>query len=201
MLWGVKWYLWVLLLILCIAALFLWRKALKASRERRERLKKEAEIWKRDFELRESYRELTENKLISTPEDELLHGVCMNIQIKLEGAPNMEKAFDALPTEKKYIYTLEYFDEDAKCALSRFFKNNGEPLLGLAAPALEAIGLFEYASLVNSLYPMFDPESEVSVDYEKIAEVDSEFSTIYKSEKLLKCASDYIKNDKEIFLS
>lgn len=201
MLWGVKWYFWVLLLILCIAAFFLWRKALKASKARRERLKREAEIWKRDFELRENYRELTENKLIHTPESELLHGVCMNIQIKLENAPNMEKAFEALPIEKQFIYTLEYFDEDAKNALSRFFKNNGEPLLGLAAPALEAIGLFEYASPVNSLYPMFDPESEVSVDYEKIAEVDSEFSKIYKSEELLKRASDYIKSNKEIFLN
>ena len=76
----------------------------------------------------------------------------MNIQIKLENAPNMEKAFNALPLEKKYIYTLEYFDEDAKKSLSTFFKNNGEPLLGLASPALSAVGLYEITHICTKIY-------------------------------------------------
>lgn len=201
MLLGVKWYFWVLLAILFIAALFMWKKALKASRERRERLKKEAEIWKRDFELREGFRTLTEEKLDLTPSSELLHGVAMNIQTKLEGAPNMEKAFDALPLQKKYIYTLEYFDEDVKTALSHFFKNNGEPLIGLIFPALEDVGLSSYAIPVKKLYPMYDPESEVSVDRVKINEADEEFKCIYKSDELLRLSANYIKANKQIFLN
>ncbi len=200
MLFGVKWYFWLLLAVLFIAAVILWKKALKASRERRERLKKEAEIWRRDFELRENFRELTEEKIDRTPCAELLHGVAMNIQIGLENAPNMEKAFDALPLEKKYVYTLEYFDEDVKISLSRFFKNNGEPLIGLASPALEALGLSSYSAPVKKLYPMFDPESEVSVNYTEIDEADAEYKKIYKSEELLKSAADYIKNNRQIFL-
>lgn len=200
MLFGVKWYFWLLLAVLFIAAVILWQKALKASRERRERLKKEAEIWKRDFELRESFRELTEEKIDRTPSAELLHGVAMNIQIHLENAPNMEKAFDALPLEKKYVYTLEYFDEDVKISLSQFFRKNGEPLIGLAVPALKALGLTSFSGTVERLYPMFDPESEVSVNNTEINEADAEYKKIYKSEELLKSAADYIKNNKQIFL-
>lgn len=200
MLWGVKWYYWLLLILMCVAAIFVWQKALKASKARRERLKKEAEIWRRDFELRENYRNLSSDIILSAPSEELLHGVAMNIQIKLENAPNMEKAFDLLPLEKKYIYTLEYFDEDAKKSLSTFFKNNGEPLLGLASPALRAVGLLELADICGDVYPMFDPESEVSIDREKIAFSDERFKTAYDSRALLLHASEYIKNNKDVFL-
>lgn len=200
MLWGVKWYYWLLLVLMCIAAIFVWQKALKASKARRERLKKEAEIWRRDFELRENYRKLSEDIIFSAPTAELLHGVAMNIQIKLENAPNMEKAFNALPLEKKYIYTLEYFDEDAKKSLSTFFKNNGEPLLGLASPALSAVGLFEISDICGEIYPMYDPESDVSIDREKVAFADEKFKQVYDSQALLCAASEYIKQNKEIFL-
>ena len=89
MLWGVQWYYWVILTVAIIIAIFAWIKALKTSKERRERLKKEAAIWKRDYELRENYSVLTEEKLKSAEETELLHGVAMNIQVMLEKADDI----------------------------------------------------------------------------------------------------------------
>lgn len=201
MLWGVSPYLWLILIIFIIVTAIVIKKALDASRKRRERLKKEAAIWKRDYELREKYRELTENKILNAPDDELLHGVAMNIQIKLENADSMEKAFEVLPTEKKYVYTLEYFDEDAKQSLSFFFKNNGEPLTGLSYKALEEIGLFDISQIVKELYPMYDPDSEVSVDREIIGRKDVEFKEKYSSKTLLSEAAKYIIGNKEIFLN
>ena len=94
MLFGVQWYYWVILLVAIIIAIFAWSKALKAGKERREKMKKEAAIWKRDYELREKFTILTEEKLNSTEETELLHGVAMNIQVKLEKANDILK--DAL---------------------------------------------------------------------------------------------------------
>ena len=114
MLFGVQWYYWVILLVAIIIAIFAWSKALKSGKARREKLKKEAAIWKRDYELREKFTILTEEKLNSTEETELLHGVAMNIQVMLENATDMTESFNALPNEKKFIYALEYFDEDAK---------------------------------------------------------------------------------------
>ena len=148
MLWGVKWYYWLLLVLMCIAAIFVWQKALKASKARRERLKKEAEIWRRDFELRENYRELSQEIIFSAPTAELLHGVAMNIQIKLENAPNMEKAFNALPLEKKYIYTLSnILTRTQKRAFRRFLKTTANRFWALP-PLRSALWGF-------SKYPIF----------------------------------------------
>lgn len=201
MLWGVKWYYWVILLVAIILAIILWIKAIKSGKERRERLKKEAASWKRDYELREKFTILTEEKLNSTEETELLHGVAMNIQVELEKATDMTESFNALPEEKKYIYALEYFDEDAKKSLSTFFKNNGEPLISIVPDALNAVGAGKYVESYGSLLPMYDPDSEVSIDYSVIGKVDEEFSSIYNSDELCRLCAKYILKNKEIFLS
>lgn len=201
MLLGVQWYYWVILLIAIIIAIFAWSKALKAGKARRERLKKEAAIWKRDYELRENFTILTEEKLNSTEETELLHGVAMNIQAKLEKATDMTESFNALPQEKKFVYALEYFDEDAKKSLSVFFKNNGEPLISIVPDALNAIGAGKYVESYAKLLPMYDPDSEVSIDYNIIGKVDEEFTSIYNSDELLRLSAKYILKNKEIFLA
>jgi len=201
MLFGVQWYYWVILLVAIIVAIILWIKAIKSGQERRERLKKEAAIWKRDYELRENFSVLTEEKLSSTDETALLHGIAMNIQVALEKATDMTESYNALPNEKKYIYALEYFDEDAKKSLSTFFKNNGEPLFSIMPDALNAIGAGKYIEAYGTLLPMYDPDSEVSVDYAVIGKVDEEFSSIYDSDELLRLAAKYILKNKEIFLS
>ena len=83
MLWGVKWYLWLILVIAIIVAVFAWHKALTASRERREKIKREGEIWKRDYDLRQKFSVLTDDKIKETADADLLHGVAMNIQVAL----------------------------------------------------------------------------------------------------------------------
>ena len=55
MLFGLQWYYWLILLVAVVLTIFAWSKALKSSKARRERLKKEAAIWKRDYELRERF--------------------------------------------------------------------------------------------------------------------------------------------------
>ncbi len=201
MLWGVQWYFWLLLLAAVVGLVYAWRKVLVSSKARREKMKKEAAIWKRDYDLREKFSVLTEEKLRYTSDSELLHGVAMNIQIFLEKQADMTKSFKELPIEKQYIYTLEYFDEDAKNSLSLFFKNNGEPLISLASEALAVIGYDEIIDFVKELYPMYDPDSLVSVDYIKIPLLDEKFKEIYNSYKLLSLAAEYIKKNKEIFIN
>ena len=201
MLFGVQWYYWVILLVAVIIAIFAWSKALKSGKERREKMKKEAAVWKRDYELREKFTILTEEKLNSTEETELLHGVGMNIQVMLEKASDMTEGFNALPDAKKYAYALEYFDEDAKKGLSTFFKNNGEPLLSIVPDALNAIGAGKYIEHYATLLPMYDPDSEVSIDYSIIGKADEEFAAIYNSDELLRLSAKYILKNKDIFLS
>jgi hypothetical protein len=200
MLFGVQWYLWVLLLVVSILAIFVCIKASAASRTRREKLKKEAEIWKKDYELRQEFRTLSLEKLNSTDNNKMLSGVCMNIQIELENAPDMNEAFSMLPNEKKYIYCLEYFEEDATKSLSTFFKNNGAPLTDFVTQAIKAIGYNEILPLVETLYPMYDDNSDTSIDYTIIEKTDDKFKEIYNQNKLYDLVTKYVKANKEIFI-
>ena len=200
MLFGVQWYLWVLLVIVSILAIFVWIKAMSASRIRREKLKKEAEIWKKDYELRQEFKTLTLEKINSTDTNKMLSGVCMNIQIELENAPDMNEAFLKLPEEKKYIYCLEYFDEDASKSLSTFFKNNGSPLTDFIIEAIKTIGYEEILPLVEVIYPMYDDNSDVSIDYTVIDKTDDKFKEIYNPNKLYDFVSKYVKANKDIFV-
>ena len=200
MLFGVQWYLWVLLLVVSVLAIFVCIKASSASRIRREKLRKEAEIWKKDYELREEFRTLSIEKLNSTDNNKMLSGVCMNIQIELENAPDMNEAFFKLPDEKKYIYCLEYFDEDVKKSLSTFFKNNGAPLTDFVTQAIKAVGYNEILPFVETVYPMYDDNSDVSIDYVLIEKTDDKFKEVYNSNKLYDLVAKYIKSNKEIFI-
>ena len=200
MLFGVQWYLWVLLLVVTILAIFVCIKASSASRIRREKLRKEAEIWKKDYELRQEFRTLSLEKLNSTDNNKMLSGVCMNIQIDLENAPDMNEAFFKLPDEKKYIYCLEYFDEDAIKSLSTFFKNNGAPLTDFVIDAIKAVGYNEILPLVETLYPMYDDNSDISIDYAVIEKTDDKFKEIYNQNKLYDLVTKYVKANKEIFI-
>lgn len=201
MLFGVQWYYWIVLIISIILLIFAWSKVLKSSKARRERLKKEAEIWKRDYELREKFTVLTDDKIKETEEIDLLHGVAMNIQVMLEAETDMAAKFDALPEEKKFIYALEYFDEDAKKSLSSFFKNNGKPLVPVIPAALNAIGCEKYIPIITPLMEMYDPDSDASIDNTIIAKADEEFSSTYNSDELCRLSARFIIKNKDIFLS
>ncbi len=200
MIFGLQWYYWLILIVSVILTLVVWKKAMDASKIRRERLKKEAAIWQRDYDLRQKYSILTEEKLRECEDSELLHAVAMNIQVSLENANNMNEAFEALTPEKKYVYTLEYFDEDVKNKLSDFFKNNGAPLLPNITDALSAINEDNLNEYVSRLYPMYDPDNEVSIDYEIVLKTDEQFKEIYNSQELCRKAAVYIRNNKENFL-
>ncbi len=200
LLFGVQWYLWVLLLVVTVLAIFVWIKAMAASRIRREKLKKEAEIWKKDYELRQEFKTLTLEKLNSTDTQKILSGVCMNIQIELENATDMNEAFLLLPDEKKHVYCLEYFDEDATKSLSTFFKNNGAPLTTYIKPALNAVGYNEIIPLIDAIAPMFDEESDVSVNHAEVDKADDKFKELYSSYTLHEAVAKYVKSKKDIFV-
>ena len=201
MLFGVQWYLWVLLAVVSILAIFVWIKAMSASRIRRERLKKEAEIWKKDYELRQEFKTLTLEKINSTDTNKMLSGVCMNIQIELENSPDMNVAFLKLPEEKKFVYCLEYFDEDSSKSLSTFFKNNGSPLTDFIIKAIKTVGYEDILPLIETIYPMYDDNSDVSIDYTVIDKTDDKFKEIYNPNKLYELVTKYVKLNKEIFIN
>ena len=67
--------------------------------------------------------------------------------------------------------------------------------------ALEAVGATKYIDIVNSILPMYDPDSDVSIDYTVISAADEKFKEIYDSDEFCRIVADYIKKNKEIFLN
>lgn len=196
-----EWYHWLILALLTVAVVLAWMKALKAGKKRRERLKAETERLKRESELRRDFKVLTAELLKDTPDERLLAGVAMSIQLPLEKEADMTVPFKELPREKQYIYTLEYFFEDCEKSLSNFLRCNGQPLIGLAPEALRAVGLDEAAATVSEMLPMLDDnDEETSFDSEKCERLDAEFAKIYNPQALLAAAADYIKKNQNIFI-
>jgi hypothetical protein len=113
----------------------------------------------------------------------------------------MNEAFLKLPKEKKFVYCLEYFDEDSVKSLSTFFKNNGSPLTDFIIEAIKTVGYEEILPLVETLYPMYDDNSDVSIDYTVIDKTDDKFKEIYNPNKLYELVTKYVKLNKEIFIN
>ena len=96
---GPLWYHWLLLAAAAALAVFAWVKALKAGRKRRERLRREGELWQRDARLREEYRLLTEEKLRTADDEDLLRGVGSSLLLFCR--PHMLQQAQQLPVRKR----------------------------------------------------------------------------------------------------
>ncbi|NLA77861.1 MAG: hypothetical protein GX851_08575 [Clostridiales bacterium] len=183
----------VAVLVLAVAAV-LWKKALESGRRAREIKQREIEYIEREKHLRESFRELTDEKISTTGDDELLFGAGMNIQLRIEKAADMTAAFLELPVHEQYIYTLSFFADDVADALSEFYRKNGEPLISLATGALKAVGEDKAGDCARRMYPMFDGENEeVSFDKEKVEAVDGDFRSDFDRARFLKNCASYIR--------
>ena len=194
------WYLWLLLAVLVIAAFFAWGKAAAAARRRGE---KRAEIEAKlryEAKLRQDYPQLTPERIAQAPQDTLLDGVVLLMQQRLEKLPDMTRAFQACTTPEQEMYTLYYLCEDGARKLSDFYRINGEPLLSLAPQALVHIGAQEEARIAAEEYEMFDEGNEtVSLDRERLAQLDEAFRAVFSVSRVKSLAADYIRANAQAF--
>lgn len=194
------WYLWVIFAVLCIVTVLVLRKAsraLQAHNAEKEQFLKEIERMKA---LKEEFRNADAEQIQNTVPARLLEGINAVLQYKIERAENPEACFANMSKPQQYVYTLYYFAEDVEQGLSFFFKNNGEPLIHLADEALSAIGAESLVPTVAAVYAMFDENNEaVSLDPEKLTELDVQFAEKYSKAIVLEQTKTYIQaNLKEI---
>lgn len=194
------WYLWLALAALLVLSVFVWGKAMKASRRRSEQVAKEIKAIEKERHLRETYNTLTDEVIENADEDELLEGISTFVQIRVEKCSDINAEFKKFPAEFREMYALNFFCEDSAVSLSSFFRNNGEPLLSLAVPALKRIGANKSADLAREQFAMFDDKNEnVSYDSKRIEETDRAFSELDEAKVLRRTAADYIKKNKKSF--
>ena len=181
------WYLWLLLIVLCVITVFVLSKASAAAKKHNNERDALLREYDRKKALKEEFSFLTREKAESSDPETLFEGVSAVLQAKTEKAEDPEKVFGKFTETQKYIYTLYYFLEDTESdSLSFFFRNNGEPLTSLASKALCAVGENELSLIVEKEFSMYDENNEeVSVDKDEIENLDGEFKAKLQKQQVL----------------
>ena len=124
---------------------------------------------KRLLALKEKYMNFTEETLNAADEAEILEGVALSYQLRLQKQDEPEKAFSLMNEEKQNLYVLDVFCADADAKV--FFSENGKLVRERIIPALVMIGMDDFAQALKEIYDMYDEENEeVSFSEKKIEE-------------------------------
>ena len=193
------WMYAVALVVVCIAASFIFKKAATAYRAHQKSFHEDEAMMRHLVELKNKYQNLTEEIILSAPDEELLEGTALSYQLKLQKKEDLSKEFSLLSKEKQYVYALDVFVSDGSA--KKFFKENGSELISIIAPAFEAIGLTQYGDTVKKLATMFDKKDEtVSLNYKLVEEADKKFAEDDILTKIKLEGARYIKNSPELFI-
>ena len=184
----------------CVFAAFMIKKAAIAYRKHQKDFHAEESRMRRLKALKEKYVPLTGETIENAPAQELLEGVALGLQLKLQKQENTERAFLALNEAQQFVYTLDVFLSDKTAAV--FFKENGQLLIEKIAPAFRAVGLVEFQTVIDRLAVMFNENDETtSVDRAFVFEADEKFSEGHLLTKIKLQGANYIQNHPEMFCS
>ena len=189
----------LVLLVLCVLTGFLFKKAAQAYRKHQKDFhSREAEM-RRLRALKDRYVPLREETAQSAPDDELLEGTALGLQLQIQKAENPKQVFASFSEEQTYIYALDVFLSDQTAAV--FFKENGPELIGTIAPAFAALELTEFSDVIEKLAVMFDENDETtSVDNRFLEEADRVFSEGALLTKIKLQGANYIREHLQSFL-
>lgn len=197
-------YFWFVVLVAAIiATIFMFIKASKASKARSAQQKKMMKQMKKMAEIKEKFEVITPETFEKIPVADLFEGIALHIQFVLEKQEDMTAAFEKMPKEKQYIYTLYYmFLEDDK-NIDDFFKDNGEELISLSVPAVkEVVNNDRLTGLITVLFNMSDYGNEdVSFDEEKYAYVCQEVEKLLADFPLKETVGKYLIDNRSIFFT
>lgn len=189
---------YIVMIILAII-LFFWYRSIPSSKGNILRNPKAEKKLKKDFAT------ITEAHFEPDRDDYMLViGMSYNIQKALKKESNPEEAYMLLPAAKQNVLCLGYLFEDSGCNLSDFFSFNMEPILSGAEKAVNEVIGGEYAELYSKEYVTYDFEKdELSMSKDDKKSIDFRFSELMKKQdkQIYKKAADYIRADKQIFLS
>lgn len=182
----------------CIVAFFVFRAAARAYSAHKKSYREEEKYITHLKELKEKYVPLTETAVENAPDEELLEGAALGIQLMLQKKENIEEEFEKLSEEKKLIYTLDVFTSDK--TLQTFFRENSKVLKSRLVPGLDLIELSEYSKRIRPVAMMFDEKDEsVSFDEQKVKVLDEELEKENFLSLIKLSAAKYIKDNPKVF--
>ncbi len=187
-------YLIFVFIGVCIGATVIFYFAARAYSKHNSLYKaQEAEI-KRLLALKEKYMDFTEEALASADEEEILEGVALSYQLRLQKQEEPEKAFSLMSEEKQNLYVLDVFCADGDVKV--FFSENGDIVRGKIVSALSMIGMGDFAQRLKAIYDMYDESNEeVSYSEKKLEEMNEFITANGVLRKIKLQGAKYIKNN------
>lgn len=193
--------LWLMLLGLIALTVFMIikaNKAVKRTNAQKEELKQRLDRMKM---LKENYSDLTVEKIKSDESDLLVAGIASNIQRELEKADDMNEAFELLSDDKKTIYALSWFLDEAKASVRGFFREYSRPLTPYVIRATELFAPKDVQKDMKRIFDIYDDENEgVSFFEDEVAEIDKRLIQTLNFDEILKNANEYVKGNAERFV-
>ncbi len=187
-------YLLFVLAGVCIGAAVIFFFAVRAYSKHNALYKAQEAEMKRLLALKEKYMNFTEDTLSIADEGEILEGVALSYQLRLQKDENPENAFSLMNEEKQNLYVLDVFCADADVKV--FFSENGKIVKNRILPALTMIGMEDFSFRLKEIYDMYDEENEdISYSENKIEEINSFISADNILTKIKAEGAKYIKNN------
>ena len=187
-------YLLFVFAAVCVGAAVIFFFAVRAYSKHNALYKAQEAEMKRLLALKERYMNFTEETLASADEPELLEGVALSYQLRLQKDENPERAFELLGEEKQKLYVLDVFCADGDVRV--FFSENGKIVKDRILPALTMIGMEDFSLKLKSVYDMYDEANEeVSYSENKIGEMNKYICENDILSKIKSKGAKYIKNN------
>lgn len=188
------WHLLIILAVVTVAAVIVFFFAARAySRHQKQFRKQEAEI-KHLLALKEKYKTLTKDVILSADSQELLEGTALSYQLILQKKEAIEEEFEKLNDSVKDIYALDVFVQDKTS--KEFFSQNGDILKKRIVNAFVRIGMKDFADKLLPVSLMYDSEDEtVSYNEKEIDALDFYISENDVLTNIKLMGAEYIKNN------
>lgn len=171
----------------------------KAYKRYYERLRSEEAEIKRLVALKEKFRVLSEDVIKNAEAGELLEGVALSYQLKLQKEEKQEEMFSSLPEEVQYAYALDVFCQEK--SVREFFRENGDILKDIIIPAFSMIGLGEEGNMLLPMKLMYDEnDSTTSFSEAKIKETEDYLVNNDILTKIKEKSAEYIKKNPAAFV-
>lgn len=182
-----------------IVFLIVLRFTAKAYSRYYERYRKEEAEIKRLVALKEKFRMLSEDVIKNADNSELLEGVALSYQLRLQKEEKQEKKFALLNKEVQYAYALDVFCQEN--SIRDFFRENGDILKDIIIPAFSMIGLEKEGEMLLPLKLMYDEKDDTtSFSESKIKEVEDYFLDNGVLTKIKENSAEYIKKNVKLFI-
>ncbi len=187
-------YLLFVLAGVCVGAAVIFFFAVRAYSKHNALYKAQEAEMKRLLALKEKYMNFTEETLLEADEEEILEGVALSYQLRLQKEEDPEKAFELLNEEKQKLYVLDVFCADADVKV--FFSENGKIVKDRIIPALIMIGMEDFSHKLKAIYDMYDEANEeISYSENKIEKMNEFISDNDILRKIKSEGAKYIKNN------